>query len=57
VNEGEDVTYERWSRFGTELKSGESDRVNDVIGFADTAAGDLRPDIGLGRELFDEALE
>jgi hypothetical protein len=57
VNEGEDVTHERWSRFGTELKSGESDRINDVMGFTDTAAGDLRPDIGLGRELFDEALE
>ena len=29
----------------------------DVVGFADTAAGDLGPDVGLGRELFDEALE
>jgi hypothetical protein len=29
----------------------------DVVGFADTAAGDLGPDVGLGRDLFDEALE
>jgi hypothetical protein len=29
----------------------------DVVGFADTAAGDVGPDVGLGRELFDEALE
>jgi len=29
----------------------------DIVGIADTAAGDLGPDVGLGRELFDEALE
>jgi hypothetical protein len=28
----------------------------DVVGFADTAAGDLKLDVGLGREFFDEAL-
>ena len=30
---------------------------SDVVGIADTAAGDLGADVGLGRELFDEALE
>lgn len=30
---------------------------DDVVGFADTAAGDVWPDAGLGRDLSDEALE
>jgi len=30
---------------------------SDVVGFADITAGNLGTDIGLDRELFDEALE